>query len=91
MLRAAVRNLSRPKKEEPLQEHINWYLDQGYRVASQTETSAQLVKPKGFSFVWAFLWFLCLGVGLIVYLLYYAAKKDESVYLVTDGLTVSTR
>lgn len=81
MLRSAVRNLSRPGKERPLEEHIDWYAKQGYRVVSQTEHSAQLVKPKQFSFIWALLWFLCLGVGLIVYLLYYASKKDKMVYL----------
>lgn len=90
MLRGAVRNLSRPGKDKPLQEHINWYVSQGYRVVSQTETSAQLVKPKQFSFVWALLWFLCLGIGLIVYLLYYATKKDQSVYLIeTSGLVTA--
>jgi len=81
MLRGAIRNLSRPKDTEPLGAQIHWYVKQGYRVVSQSETHAQLVKPKQFSFVWAFLWFLCLGVGLIVYLLYYAAKKDQQVYL----------
>lgn len=91
MLRGAIRNLSRPGKDKSLQEHIDWYVAQGYRVVSQTPTSAQIVKPKTFSFVWAFLWFLCLGIGLIVYLLYYAAKKDQSVYLIADSGAVSTR
>lgn len=81
MLRNAIRNASKPKDDAPLQQQIDWYVGQGYRVMSQTETSAQLVKPKQFSFVWAFLWFLLLGVGLIVYLLYYASKKDQTVYL----------
>ena len=91
MLRGAVRNLSRPGKDKPLQEHIDWYVNQGYRVVSQTDTSAQLVRPKTFSFVWAFLWFLCLGFGLIVYLLYYAAKKDKAVYLASAGGSVTAR
>jgi uncharacterized membrane protein len=86
MLRGVIRNLSRPKPNDPLQAHIDWYVQQGYRVVSQTEASAQLVKPKAFSFVWALLWFLLLGVGLIVYLLYYASKRDKTVYLtVADG------
>lgn len=91
MLRGVVRNLGRPNKDQPLQEHIEWYISQGYRVVSQTEASAQLVKPKTFSFVWAFIWFLCLGVGLIVYLLYYASKKEQSVYLIAAGGVVSSR
>lgn len=68
---------------------LNWYVRQGFRVVSQTESSAQLVKPKVFSFVWALLWFLLLGVGLVVYLLYYAAKKDKTVYLTSAGGCVS--
>lgn len=77
---------SRPKPEDSLQTHIDWYVRQGHRVQSQTETSAQLIKPKVFSFVWAFLWLLAFGIGLIVYLLYYAAKRDKSVYLsIVDG------
>lgn len=83
---SALRNLSRPKDDEPLQAHIDWYVKQGYRVVSQTETSAQLVKPKVFSLVWAILWFLVAVVGLIVYLIYYASKRDKTVYLtVVDG------
>jgi len=62
-------------------------VNQGYRVVSQTDSSAQLVKPKEFSFIWAFLWFLLLGIGVVVYLFYYASKKDKSVYLtVTNGI-----
>jgi len=83
--------MSRPKPEDPLQEHITWYVKQKYRVVSQTDTSAQLVKPKSFSFVWAFLWF-CLAVfGLIVYLIYYAAKKDQQVYLYVENGLVQKR
>ena len=81
MLRSAVRNLSKPKDTEPVSVRVQWYVDQGYRVVSQTDAGVQLVKPKQFSFVWALLWFLCLGVGLVVYLLYYAGKKDQSVFI----------
>lgn len=82
---------SRPRAEDPLQVHIDWYVRQGYRVQSQTETSAQLVKPKAFSFVWALFWFLGLGVGVLIYLFYYAAKRDKTVYLsVTDGVVTAS-
>lgn len=30
------------------------------------------------------MWFLLLGIGLVIYLIYYAAKKDEDVYLEVD-------
>lgn len=64
-----------------LQREISGYLRRGFRVQSQTETTAQLVKPKKFSLLWAVLWFFVFGVGLVLYLLYYLSKKDETVYL----------
>lgn len=72
------------QRRDALQREINGYLRRGFRVVSQTDTSAQLTKPKSFSFLWAIIWFLALGVGLIVYILYYMAKKDENVYLTID-------
>ena len=74
-----------------MQAHIDWHIRQGYRVASQTATSAQLVKPKVFSFVWAFFWFLGFGVGILVYLLYYLSKRDKAVYLSVAANGVVTR
>ena len=82
---AAKWGIGKPGAEAPLQEHIGWYVRQGYRVASQTETTVQLVKPKRFSFVWALGWFLVFGIGLIVYLLYYAAKRDQALYLTVQA------
>ncbi len=73
-----------------LQNEINDYVRTGFIVQSQTETSAQLLKPKVFSFVWAFIWFLLLGVGVLIYIFYYMSKNDESVYLyVEDGKVMS--
>jgi hypothetical protein len=52
----------------------------GYHVVSQTETSAQLVKPRKFSRLG---FFLLLGV---FYLPFYLAKRDKTVYLyLEDG------
>ena len=65
---------ARPKPDEPLQAHIAWYVRGGYRVVSQTDTTAQLVKPKEFSFGWAVFWFLFFGVGVLVYLFYLRGK-----------------
>ena len=84
---AAKYGIGKPGADKPLQEHIGWYVKQGYHVVSQTEASAQLIKPKRFSLVWAFLWFLLAGVGVIVYLVYYLAKNDKTVYLsVSEGV-----
>lgn len=53
----------------------------GYQIQSRTDTTAIMVKPKKFSFIFAVLWFLMLGLGLIVYLLWYWSKRDEVIYL----------
>lgn len=70
-----------PVERRPLRFQIDHYVGQGYRVVSQTPTTAQLVKPKKFSLFWALAWFLCAGVGIVVYLLYYASKRDHQVLL----------
>jgi hypothetical protein len=64
-----------------LDAEIRRYTAAGYRVVSQTSTSAQLVKPKTFSLVWSILWFLVCGVGVLVYIFYYLAKQDTIVHL----------
>lgn len=76
--------LSLEKRRDILQKEINGYVRRGFRVMSQTDTSAQLVKPKKFSFLWAMLWFLLLGIGLLIYLIYYWSQKDQTVYLSVD-------
>lgn len=67
-----------------LDQEIDKYVKMGYRIVSQTQTTAQLVKPKKFSLIWAGLWFMLFGIGLVVYVLYYWAKSDKTVYLKVD-------
>ena len=67
-----------------LQREVSHYVRQGYRVVSQTDTTVQLLKPKTFSFLWAFLWLLVAVVGLLVHLLYYWSKRDLTVYIEID-------
>ena len=64
---------------------------QGWQLISQSEDEAQMRKPMSFSFGWALAWFLLLGIGLLVYVFYYMAKKDQLVYIrIIDGqLTVT--
>jgi hypothetical protein len=69
-----------------LQKAISEYVSRGYRVMSLSDYTAQLVKPKTFSCLWSFLWLLLFGVGLIVYLLWYAAKRDQNVFLTVDEI-----
>jgi len=64
-----------------LNKQIEEYVKKGYRVQTQTPSTAQLVKPKSFSLFWAFVWFLLFGFGLVIYLLHYVAKKDKAIYI----------
>ena len=70
-----------PVEQRPLRFQVEHYVQQGYRVVSDTPAGVQLVKPKKFSLFWAFAWFCLGGVGLVVYLLYYASKRDQQKYL----------
>lgn len=67
-----------------LAQTISQYIRAGFRVVSQTSTSAHLIRPKTFSLVWSLLWFLVFGIGLVVYVLYYVAKHDAVVTIQID-------
>lgn len=67
-----------------LDKEIQSYVRKGYRVLSQTDTSAQLVKPKKFSFLLAVLLLILMVLPFIVYLLMYMAAKDKTVYITVD-------
>lgn len=66
-----------------LQKEINNYIRQGYRVVSQTDTTAQLVKPKRFSWFWFIIWALLI-VGWVLYLVWYFVQSDKSIYIEVD-------
>ncbi len=67
-----------------MQELIRHRVAQGYRVVSQTERTAQLVKPKSFNaLVFVILLLLCLFPA-VVYIAMYAAEKDRTFYLEVD-------
>lgn len=84
--------IGKPGADKPLQDHINWYVGQGYIVQSQTAESAQLVKPKRMSIVWLLAWALLFGVGALIYLFYhFAMKKGGSVYLYVEDGKVNSR
>jgi hypothetical protein len=79
-------------RNEILVQQISRYVEAGWQVQSQTETSANLVMPKKFSFWWALLWFLLGVFPLIIYVIYYANKQDRSMFLTVDevgDITVS--
>lgn len=60
---------------------VEYFGSRGYQVRSRAETQVQLVKPKDFSFIFALLWFCVFGVGLVIYLIYYMAKRDKVITL----------
>lgn len=78
--------LSLESRRAALDQELGEWSRRGYRVVSRTDTTAQLVKPKRFSCLWATLWFLVFGVGFLIYLFYYASKKDSVIYLEVDPL-----
>ena len=67
-----------------LDREIARYVKRGFRLVTRTPTTAQLLKPKHFSFLWATFWLLCLVVGLLVYLFYYWSRRDQTIYLEVD-------
>ena len=74
--------MNEPVARRPLRFQIEHYVSRGYRVVSETPTSAQLVKPKTFSSGWMFFWtFFSLGTLFWAYPIYYLTKKDKQVYL----------
>jgi hypothetical protein len=85
--------VSEAERNREFEEEIAQYLHEGFFVRQRTATTAQLVRPKKFSFIWALLWFLLFGIGIVVYLIYYAAKQDEGRYLEVDeyGAVKATR
>lgn len=72
-----------------LQDRINAYVALGYRVISQTDTAATLLKPKTFSFFWFLVSLLfCIFPG-IIYLGWYLGKKDTTIHLVSPHAPAS--
>ena len=67
-----------------LEEAIGAYVADGYIVTAQAAGAAQLVRRKTFSFPWALIWFLLYGIGLVLYVCWYLAKNDETMYITVE-------
>lgn len=80
---AAPEPISIEQRAAVLQQRIAWYISQGFRVISQTTTTAQLVKPKTLSCLWVILFGITI-IGLIVYVVVYLMSKDKQVYIEID-------
>lgn len=68
-----------------LDQEIAHYSRRGFTVLSRTETSASLHKPKRFHFALFVLGLLAFGVPGLLYLAWYLAQRDESLYLSVDA------
>ncbi len=71
------------RQRQALQQTILYYTQHDWVVISQTDTTAQLLKPKRFSFFWAIVWALLI-IGIVIYLLYYITKSETHLYLYVD-------
>jgi uncharacterized BrkB/YihY/UPF0761 family membrane protein len=76
--------LSVQERSNILDDEVRNNVQKGYRVESRAPTSAQLARPKKFSLLWALVWFLLFGIGILVYVAYYLAKSYQTVYLEVD-------
>lgn len=65
------------RSHKTIEERIAYYNNNGWDVQSEAEDRIYFIRKKEFSFFWGFLWFLCFGVGLVIYLIYYLSKSDE--------------
>lgn len=64
-----------------LQAQITYLTLHKYILIFQNEKTAQLVRRKKFSFLIAFIGVLLWFIGFIVYLIWYLAKEDDTIYL----------
>ncbi len=64
-----------------LQAQITYLTLHKYVLLFQNEKTAQLVRRKKFSFLIAFIGVLLWFIGFIVYLIWYLAKEDDTIYL----------
>lgn len=65
------------QRREILNREVASFVRRGYRVISQSDTTAQLVKPKRFGCGWAIVALFTVGLALILYLM----QKEQSIYL----------
>jgi len=82
--------VSLAQRTAALNEAIAHFTAQGFRIVSKSEASAQLMRPKQFSWLAAILSFLLLGIGFVIYLVYYLGQKDETIFVevTPDGTVV---
>lgn len=83
-LPASAVPLDIPARREILNRTLAQYSRAGWQAVAITDTTAQLVRRKTFSCLWALLWFLLFGIGLVIYLIWYWAKRDHTIFVSVD-------
>lgn len=73
--------LTETQRSEMLDKIVLAYVRDGYRLASRTPTTAQLVKPKRFSCLLFLVLSLVILLPGLLYVLWFAVSKDKSVFL----------
>lgn len=79
-----ARSLTTDERKNILEQRLQGYAKEGWRIASQSDTTAQLMKPKQFNFVLAVIFLLLGGIPFVIYLFWYLAAKDKTLYLTVD-------
>ncbi len=79
--------------EDTLQNEIARRTSHGWEIVSRGADEVQMRRPKRFSFGWAIFWFLFLGVGVFIYLIWHWLKSEQLAFIrVVEGrLVVSER
>ncbi len=70
--------------KEKLDTIAHLYTNNGFEVVDRDRLEIKLFKKKKFSYLSAFFWFLLLGVGLVIYILYYLLKRDDTVTITVE-------
>ena len=73
------------KSKEKLDKLVVYWNKRGFQVISQTETSAQLIKPKKFSLIIAIVLFVLAVFPFVIYLLWFLSKKDDKIFIQVTG------
>lgn len=69
------------ERQAELESNVDEMIDRGFRVTARTDTMVHMMRPKKFSAVFAILWFLVCGFGVLVYIFYWMGKADDVVTL----------
>ncbi len=83
LLSRSVKPLAIQERTIILNRAIQNYQKNGYRLISQTETTAQLYKPKEFNGCLAII-LVFLIIGIILWLILYLTEKDETLFIEVD-------